>query len=183
MRTLGHRVLERDPRYPKDTVAQVAVRMLRGVHEDIREMPHPERLERRVRTLGRAGGAIPQACVRLIRRREAALAASLNVVLQRHEIILTPGPLSGPWTVGEMAGKGALATLSACAEAAPFQGLVNAAGHPACSIPAGFDEDGVPVAVQLIGRSDDHVTLLRLSAQLEAARPWAQPPGGLKAGE
>jgi amidase len=45
-------------------------------------------------------------------------------------------------------------------------------------VPAGFSSDGLPLAVQLVGRPDAEATLLSLSAQLEAARPWAQrrPP-------
>ncbi len=32
--------------------------------------------------------------------------------------------------------------------------------------------DGLPVAVQLVGRTDDEATLFSLSAQIEQARPW-----------
>jgi amidase len=46
------------------------------------------------------------------------------------------------------------------------------------SVPAGFASDGMPLAVQLIGRPGDEATLLSLAAQLEAERPWAdrRPP-------
>ena len=43
----------------------------------------------------------------------------------------------------------------------------------AASIPAGFDSDGLPRAVQLVGRPNDEATLLSLAAQLESERPWA----------
>jgi amidase len=54
----------------------------------------------------------------------------------------------------------------------------NITGQPAASVPAGFTPEGVPLAVQLVGRSGDEATLLSLSAQLEAERPWAdrRPP-------
>ena len=42
-------------------------------------------------------------------------------------------------------------------------------------MPAGVAADGLPLAVQLVGRLDDETTLLSLSAQLEAARPWTMP--------
>ena len=41
--------------------------------------------------------------------------------------------------------------------------------------------DGLPPAVQLVGRTDDETTLLSLSAQIEAARPFrldTARPGG-----
>ena len=44
--------------------------------------------------------------------------------------------------------------------------------NPAASVPAGVAADGLPVAVQLVGRTDDEATLFSLSAQLEQARPW-----------
>jgi amidase len=40
-------------------------------------------------------------------------------------------------------------------------------------VPAGFDDDGLPLAVQLVGRPHDEATLLSLAAQIEEARPWA----------
>ena len=45
-------------------------------------------------------------------------------------------------------------------------------------MPAGFDDDGLPLGVQLVGRRDGEATLLSLAAQLEQARPWAdrRPP-------
>ena len=45
-------------------------------------------------------------------------------------------------------------------------------GNPAAAVPCGLGPDGLPLSVQLVGRLDDEPTLLSLSAQLEAARPW-----------
>jgi amidase len=54
----------------------------------------------------------------------------------------------------------------------------NLTGQPAASVPAGFTEEGLPRAVQLVGRPHDEATLLSLAAQIEAERPWAgrRPP-------
>ena len=49
------------------------------------------------------------------------------------------------------------------------------AGNPAASVPAGVGSDGLPLAVQLVGRTNDETPLLSLSAQVEAARPWSMP--------
>jgi amidase len=51
--------------------------------------------------------------------------------------------------------------------------LWNVAGNPAASVPSGFARDGLPLAVQLVGRPHDEPTVLTVSAQLEQVRPWA----------
>ncbi|MGZ4352402.1 MAG: amidase [Gaiellaceae bacterium] len=60
----------------------------------------------------------------------------------------------------------------------PFTPVVNVTGQPAASVPLSWGDDGLPVGVHLIGRPADEATLIRVSAQLEAARPWAarRPP-------
>ena len=55
----------------------------------------------------------------------------------------------------------------------PFCYLFNMTGQPAASVPFGFSGGGLPIGVQLAARHGDEATLLRASAALEAARPWA----------
>ena len=40
------------------------------------------------------------------------------------------------------------------------------------SVPLHWNEAGLPIGVQLVGRPYDEVTLISLAAQLEQARPW-----------
>jgi Asp-tRNA(Asn)/Glu-tRNA(Gln) amidotransferase A subunit family amidase len=54
----------------------------------------------------------------------------------------------------------------------PFTVWFNLTGQPALTLPLGQSAGGLPVAVQLVGRYGDEATLIRLGAQLEAARPW-----------
>jgi amidase len=56
---------------------------------------------------------------------------------------------------------------------AAFTALFNVTGQPAVSVPLHWTADGLPVGSMLVGRPADEVTLLALSAQVEAARPWA----------
>ena len=55
----------------------------------------------------------------------------------------------------------------------PFTPQINATGQPAITLPLHWTGDGLPVGVQFIAPFGDEATLLRLSSQIEAARPWA----------
>ena len=44
---------------------------------------------------------------------------------------------------------------------------------PALSVPSGFTSDGLPTALQIVGRRFDDLGVLRIGAALEAARPWS----------
>ena len=50
---------------------------------------------------------------------------------------------------------------------APF----NYSGHPSVTLPFGFSAEGLPRAVQLVGRRGEESTLLRLAAACEARAP------------
>jgi amidase len=50
--------------------------------------------------------------------------------------------------------------------------VANLAGIPAMSVPLHRTENDLPVGVQFLGRFGDEVTLLKLGAQLERAKPW-----------
>ena len=54
----------------------------------------------------------------------------------------------------------------------PYTALYNVSGQPAVSVPLHWTADGLPIGVMLAGRMGEEGTLISLSAQLEAARPW-----------
>jgi len=49
---------------------------------------------------------------------------------------------------------------------------VNLAGLPGLSLPCGFDGDGLPIGMQIIGRHFDEATILRLAFAYEQATEW-----------
>jgi aspartyl-tRNA(Asn)/glutamyl-tRNA(Gln) amidotransferase subunit A len=61
---------------------------------------------------------------------------------------------------------------------ADFTALANLAGLPALSLPSGMSADGLPVAVQLVGRRGSEATLLALAARLDAALGAYRFPAG-----
>ena len=62
---------------------------------------------------------------------------------------------------------------------AVFMFPFNISGQPAMSLPLHWSADGLPIGVQLVGRTGDEATLLALAGVLEQAMPWRdrRPPG------
>jgi aspartyl-tRNA(Asn)/glutamyl-tRNA(Gln) amidotransferase subunit A len=54
----------------------------------------------------------------------------------------------------------------------PWTMPFNMTGHPAISLPCGFDRDGLPIGLQLVGRFRGDAELLRASALFEASHDW-----------
>ena len=52
----------------------------------------------------------------------------------------------------------------------PWTMPFNMTGHPAVSLPCGFDADGLPIGLQLVGQFRGDVELLRVSALFEASQ-------------
>jgi len=177
LRSLGHAV-ERVKVPYTDLLADLVPRYLRGIAEDADATAHPRRLERRTRAMARMGRMLPDAVVERARMHEAATAERLNRLLADHDVLMTPGTAGLPLLIGRYEGRGALWTFNGSGRYTPYTPAWNITGQPAASVPAGFTPGGVPLAVQLVGRPRDEATLFALSAQLEAARPWAdrRPP-------
>jgi aspartyl-tRNA(Asn)/glutamyl-tRNA(Gln) amidotransferase subunit A len=57
-----------------------------------------------------------------------------------------------------------------------FTVTVNLAGLPGISVPAGLDEHGLPLGLQLIGRALDEGTLFSLAGVLEKAAAFRAKP-------
>ena len=89
------------------------------------------------------------------------------------DVLMTPVTPMSPWPLLKFEGRGVVVATMGAADVTPFTVPWNLTGQPAASVPSGFTDDGRPLAVQLIGRPHDETTLLSLSAQLEAERPWA----------
>ena len=110
-----------------------------------------------------------------------ALARSTIAFFADHDLLLTPVLASRPLRDrraarlrrgpdGRPAPLGRVRPVHARCSTSP--------GSLPISVPLGFGEDGLPSAVQLVGRPLGEDTLLQVAGQLELARPWAQhlPP-------
>jgi amidase len=180
LRQLGHNVISRDPDYPASGVyGQALPRYFRGVYDDVKSLPHPERLEARTRAFARIGRLFSDRRMNEIRGSESEVAERIQSIYDDVDVVITPGTAMGPSRIGAYQRRGAISTLALVAARVPFQAMFNVTGQPAAVVPWDLDGRGVPTSVQLVGKPFDEATLLSLGAQIEQARPWAQrrPPG------
>jgi amidase len=173
LRDLGHDVVERDPAYGMVGLEFVQT-WLRGIYEESLDVPDQSQLERSTRQMAALGRRlVPE------RRREKLLAgrertsARILALWEEVDVLLTPG-LSRTALPAEGAyGRPAPIAIDRASRFTPWTTAFNLTGQPACTLPAGFGSDGLPLSVQLVGRRGDEQLLYSLAGQIEAARPWA----------
>jgi amidase len=103
-----------------------------------------------------------------------AWARRITVWAGAYDAILTPALAQPPVPIGALdpCGPDPMGTFRRSGEFTPYTAISNVTGAPAVSLPLYARDDGLPLAVQLIGRPAQEGTLLALAAQLEAAQPW-----------
>ena len=172
LRSLGHTVTERDPDYGELTPLFLP-RWLAGIRDDVRALPHPERLEKRTRQLARLGRLVGDGGVRRARAAEDQRARQINAIFDAHDVLLTPTLPTPPDPLGRFSpGRSLAASMLIAAGMVGFTQPWNVTGQPAASIPAPVEPGGLPIGAQLVGRPGDEATLLSLSAQLERELRW-----------
>ena len=170
---LGHDVVDVDPPFGPETMPLFEV--LWSVSSAA--MPvDPARehellpLTRWLRQRGREtpAPAFTGALTRLQQQSRQAIAATAHC-----DAVLTPTLADLPAPVGWFRDAGdPRAEFDRMARWTPFTAVYNTTGQPAASLPLHWTPEGLPVGVMLVGRPADELTLFRLSAQLEQARPW-----------
>jgi amidase len=113
-----------------------------------------------------------------------ALARGIVAFFADYDLLLTPALAGRPPAIGELHGHGEdpLEDFARSGRLTPYTAVFNFTGQPAISVPAGFGEDGLPSAVQLVSKPLGEDTLLQVAAQLESARPWGGRRPELSAG-
>jgi amidase len=177
LRSVGHDVIERDPRYGQ-LLPDIMPRYLAGVAQDAGRLDHPERLEPRSRRMAWIGRRLRGRALQRAVRREPVVAERANAIFDDCDVLLTPVTALQPEPAERSSDMGAVRTFNASGPYVTFTAIWNYLGQPAAAVPAGFDDDGLPTAVQIAAPVSGETTLLSLAAQLERARPWAdrRPP-------
>ena len=101
-------------------------------------------------------------------------AAGALEALAAYDAVLTPTLAAPPLPVGAIRNDDdPAADFEAQKAFTPWTSAWNVTGMPAVSLPLHWTPDGLPVGVMLAARPAEEELLLSLSAQIEAAAPWA----------
>ena len=176
---LGHDIVETSPpEWPAEVVEDFLVSWAVGTCGSD-PMPPFETLEPVNQALIEFGRTVTAERFQLAQARIRSASRTLVSFFEDFDALVTPTVAGPPPVIGSYRDPDQpLAEFLTAAALVPFTPPWNTTGQPAVSLPLHQDEDGLPVGVQIVGRPADEATLIRLSAQIEEAAPWAdrRPP-------
>lgn len=178
---LGHRVEHRDPVVDRDSVVPAFLTLASantvvnlGSHPSAGRPARETEVERITWLTAQMGENL--AAPDYVRATQAAhrLGRQMAAFHSEWDVLLTPGLAVPPVKLGwlDMMMDDVDEYWRRVFAFSPFTVWFNLTGQPALMLPLGQSSDGLPIAVQLVGRYGDEATLFRLGAQLEGARPW-----------
>jgi aspartyl-tRNA(Asn)/glutamyl-tRNA(Gln) amidotransferase subunit A len=112
--------------------------------------------------------------VQQLQLRRGALGSSMRQFMQRFDLLVTPA-VAVPAFDARPAGHSPL-TPEAMLGWTPFSYPFNLTQQPACSIPCGLTQEGLPIGLQLVGPMFGDNLVLRAARAYESVRPIARPP-------
>jgi aspartyl-tRNA(Asn)/glutamyl-tRNA(Gln) amidotransferase subunit A len=131
----------------------------------------PQDYGRGVRRMLEAATALPATTYIRSQRGRAHLMAEALSALGDRDVLATPACMAAPMKIAE-ARQGRYGLAQLIRHTAPF----NLTGQPALAIPTGIGPDRAPLAMQIVGRPFDEVSVLRVADAYERARGALPPP-------
>jgi amidase len=169
LQSLGHLVDTHEVAHPQ-LLTTFTPRWAAGIRDDA--LAHGVDLERRTRRMAGLGRWLGGRALKRSIERESTVAERLNAVFDEYDLVITPVTAAPPPSAETSRTAGALRTFNQGSPYVCYTPTWNYVGQPAASIPAGFDHDGLPRAIQLAGPPNSETTIVSLAAQIEAATPW-----------
>lgn len=169
----GHEVVEVAPPFNDDLLPVFlavwsSLALLTPVMPDDEEKLRP--LTKYLRELGRgvSGNELAGAISMLRMTSRAAMEATAHL-----DAILAPTLADIPALVGQLRNDDdPAADFAAQVNYSPFCAVFNVTGQPAINVPLNWNEDGLPIGIQLVGRMNDEETIISLAAALERTQDW-----------
>ena len=169
LQSLGHEVETHELAHPQ-LLTTFTPRWAAGIHDDA--VAHGNDLEQRTRHMARLGRRLSGRALERSIKREPAVAERLNAVFDTYDLVMTPVTAAPPPGAEISHAAGAFRAFNQSSPYVCYTPTWNYVGQPAASIPAGFDTDGLPRAIQLAGPPNSETTIVSLAAEIEAAAAW-----------
>jgi amidase len=179
---LGHEVEEAQPAYPDPSTLGIFLQAYgpagaRGIQYGVLlsgHEPDDDDIEPLSRALYERAKATPSIGYLGAVAQLQALARGIVAFFADYDVLVTPALAERPLRIGECTGLGEapMEDLERSGRFTPYGALFNITGQPAINVPVGFGPDGLPTAVQIVGKPLGEDTLLQVAAQIEAAHPW-----------
>jgi aspartyl-tRNA(Asn)/glutamyl-tRNA(Gln) amidotransferase subunit A len=125
-------------------------------------------------TFIRAGGGVSARDYLLAAAAVEAYWEEVRGFLERFDLLLTPTVAVSPFAAGESPPREIDGAAVSPLGWMPFTYPFNLTGQPAASVPVGFDDGGLPVGLQIVGRRHADRTVLAAARAFEAACPWIE---------
>ncbi len=171
LRELGHEVADIDPRHGPAGMLFLP-RGTNGMRRGLRSLGPGAEVEQRTLYHARLGGILGGPVLGLAKGLEPWLARRMGLAFERVDVILTPTTAKRALRLGRFTDKSYWPTATGIEAACPLAFPWNVVGWPGVNVPAGLDDNGVPMGAQLLGRTDDEPKLIELAAQLESVERW-----------
>ncbi|MEM9174797.1 MAG: amidase [Myxococcota bacterium] len=103
-----------------------------------------------------------------------ATGRALSEHMARFDVVLSPTMAIPPAPLGvlSLSNPDREAQTRTLLQTTGYTQLANVTGNPAMSMPLFWSDEGLPIGVQFMGRTDDEATLFRLAGQIERERPF-----------
>ncbi len=111
----------------------------------------------------------------------AALGQHMKIFHQKWDLLITPSLSLTAFDAGREVPDGS--DQNRWMEWTPFSIPFNLTQQPACSLPCGFNDDGLPVGLQIVGPMHSDALVLQAAAAFEQAYPFRMPEQPLSGNE
>ena len=174
---LGATVVETDPGFDNPGATFRAILFPSFAHFARRFTPDQmELLGPAARDTAKAGGDMSIGDYLAADKARAALVSHMHRFHQTHDLLLTPTVASAAFTAGRW-GPEEFEEMGDMRAWAPFGNPFNLTGQPAATVPCGFNAEGLPVGLQIVGARFADALVLRAARAYEQAHPqWERRP-------
>lgn len=133
------------------------------VGKSAKAMDQPRRLEKRIRTISRFGTIAKKLG---LLRSFGRLTQTVDKLFEDADFLVTPATAGRAPRADKLVGKNAISSMLIAMPGVAFTAIFNVTGHPAISIPWGKGKDGLPSAIQIVGKPGSERQLLSLAKEL-----------------